>query len=195
MKSVTASSSLCVSLRSHNHWILIRLHSFVNLVAGTSTLGLKQQKYRWGLHMKCNSRRNQEGGEELIVFITSVDGSSVRFQPETARMSTCLCPRGVSSCRGRGVQPHHGSEVTARGSQWWSRVPSWPLAVGTALTGLCSRGCTPGSSLRVKGRLVSHLQIVHWVWADQQGSLCIQDFDSNWLLLADGNLLSVLSQC
>lgn len=56
-----------------------------------STLGLKQWNYSWGLHVKCNSMRNQEEGEELIVFITSVEGSDLRFLIEMAKLPTCLC--------------------------------------------------------------------------------------------------------
>lgn len=103
-------------------------------MADTSTVGLKQQKYRWGLHVKETSRRNQEEGKKINFIyhlLRSVDGSSIRFQPEMASWSACLCRRGVSSCRGGEAQPHHTrAEVAAKGSQWWSRVQAWPLAIG-----------------------------------------------------------------
>jgi len=53
--------------------------------------------------VKCNSIRNQEEGEELIIFITSVEGSDLRFLIEMAKLTPCLCRENVAACQGGGA--------------------------------------------------------------------------------------------
>ena len=52
--------------------------------------------------MKCNSMRNQEEGEELIVFITSVEGSDLRILIEMDNLPVqrrCICKLGQQGIR------------------------------------------------------------------------------------------------
>lgn len=189
-KSVTAQSSLCAPFWSHkeNHYILTHQIAFLCKFSGRC-FHYRTKAAEVQVRIAREMQQQAESGRRGIIncIISSVDVSSIWFQPEMARLSTCLCGRGVSASRGRGVQLHHTrAEVAAK-------VIQGPiLALGNGFGWALLQ--QPGSSLRVKGRLVSHLQSVHWVWSDQQGSVCIQEFDSSWLPLARADLLSVLSQ-
>lgn len=107
VKSFSALYSLCALFWGHKekHWILriptlIQWHVLV-------TVGLKQWNYSWGSHLKCNSMRNQEKGEALVVFIISVKGSDLQFPIEKAKLPTCLGRADVSVCQDRGAPGDH----------------------------------------------------------------------------------------